>query len=89
MADEINNRNHDLYGLADGDEASPTVTNEVQRGERKANVFAPMNLPLGISYLSSTLKKNFPDTLEQYLADYVEEQKSIPDYKNVDEWILE
>ena len=88
MADEIADRNHSSYGLADGDEASPTVSNTLQRGERKYSVYGEMSLPLGISYLSSTLKKNFPDTLEQYLADYVEEQKSIPDYKNVDEWIL-
>ena len=88
MVDEFNDRNHDLYGLADGDEASPTVTNEVQRGERKMNVSASMNLPLGISYLSSTLSKHFKDSLEQYCADYVNEQDRIHEHKNVDEWIL-
>ena len=29
MADEINNPNHDSYGLADGDESSPTVSSHL------------------------------------------------------------
>ena len=74
MADEIADRNHSSFGLADGDEASPTVSNTLQRGERKYSVYGEMSLPLGISYLSSFLKKNFPDNLEQYLVDYVDEQ---------------
>ena len=35
MADEIYNPNHDSYGLADGDEQSPTVSSRLQRSERK------------------------------------------------------
>ena len=88
IADELSNSSHDSYGLADGDESSPTVTTKLQRGERKYDVYAGMSLPLGISYLSSTLKKHFPDNLDQYLADYVEEQRNIREYKSVDEWIL-
>ena len=71
IADELANPNHDQYGIADGDETTPTVTNSVQRGERKWNVYAGINLPLGISYLSSSLKKHFPNNLEQYLVDYL------------------
>ena len=29
MADELANPSHDSYGLADGDESSPTVTNKL------------------------------------------------------------
>ena len=53
IADELSNSSHDSYGLADGDESSPTVTTKLQRGERKYDVYAGMSLPLGISYLSS------------------------------------
>ena len=48
IADELVNPNHDKFGIADGDETSPTVTNSVQRGKRKWNVYAGINLPLGI-----------------------------------------
>lgn len=92
MAYELATPNHDSYELAGGDEASSTVTNEVQRGERKTNVSgmgnAGLNLPLGISYLSSTLKKQFPNNLDQYLADYMEEQKNIQEHKSVEDWII-
>ena len=92
MAYELATPNHDSYELAGGDEASPTVANEVQRGERKTNVSgmgnAGLNLPLGISYLSSTLKKQFPNNLDQYLADYMEEQKNIQEHKSVEDWII-
>ena len=92
MAYELATPNHDSYELAGGDEASPTVANEVQRGERKTNDpgmgNAGLNLPLGISYLSSTLKKQFPNNLDQYLADYMEEQKNIQEHKSVEDWII-
>ena len=89
MADEIYNPNHDSYGLADGDEQSPTVSSRLQRSERKYEVFGAMSLPLGISYLSATLKDKFPNSLEQYLADYVEDQENVVNYKTVDDWILD
>ncbi len=86
IEDELADADHSLYGLADGDDSSPTVSNKLQRGERKYNVKAGMSLPLGITYISAKLKKEFPD-LEQYLADYVDEQDSIQDHNSVDEWI--
>ena len=87
LSDDINNHNYNSFGLADGDESSPTVSSELQRGERKYSVYGAMSLPLGITYLSSTLKKHFPNDLEQYLADYVEDQENIRQYKSVDNWI--
>ena len=88
IEDELVNPNHDKFGIADGDETSPSVTNSVQRGKRKWNVYAGINLPLGISYLSSSLKKHFPNNLEQYVVDYSIERINIQKYKNVDDWIL-
>ncbi len=90
MADEIANPNHDSYGIADGDESSPTVSTRLQRSERKLDVFGTsMTLHLGISYLSATLKEKFPNELKQYLADYVEDQENVINYKTVDDWILD
>ena len=57
IADELENPNHDQYGLADGEESSPTVTDKLLRGARKLDVYSSMSLPLGISYLSGLLKK--------------------------------
>ena len=88
IEDELVNPNHDKFGIADGDETSPSVTNSVQRGKRKWNVYAGINLPLGISYLSSSLKKHFPNNLEQHVVDYSIERINIQKYKNVDDWIL-
>ncbi len=89
MQDEIENPNHDSYGLADGDESSPTVSTHLQRSERKYKIFGALSLPLGISYLSGTLKEKFPNELEQYLADYMEDQGNVLNYKKVDDWILD
>ena len=87
IKDEMNDANHASYGLADGNESSPTVSTTLQRGERKYNVKAGMNLPLGITYISAALKKEFPD-LEYFIADYVAEQDTISEHKTVDDWIL-
>ena len=87
IEDEMNDANHASYGLADGNESSPTVSTTLQRGERKYNVKAGMNLPLGITYISAALKKEFPD-LEYFIADYVAEQDTISEHKTVDDWIL-
>jgi anaerobic magnesium-protoporphyrin IX monomethyl ester cyclase len=87
MEDELADANHSSFGLADGNESSPTVSGTLQRGERKYNVKSGMSLPLGITYLSAALKQKFPD-LEYFIADYVAEQDSISEHKSVDDWIL-
>ena len=87
MEDEMADANHAQYGLADGDESSPTVSTTLQRGERKYNVKTGMALPLGLTYISAALKKEIPD-LEHYIADYVDEQDNVHEYKSVDDWIL-
>ena len=87
IEDEMADANHASYGLADGNESSPTVSTTLQRGERKYNVKSGMCLPLGITYISAALKKEFPD-LEYFISDYVAEQDSIPEHKTVDDWIL-
>jgi anaerobic magnesium-protoporphyrin IX monomethyl ester cyclase len=87
IEDEMSDANHASYGLADGNESSPTVSTTLQRGERKYNVKSGMALPLGITYISAALRKEFPD-LEYFIADYVAEQDSIPEHKTVDDWIL-
>ena len=88
LTDEITNANHTSYGLADGDESAPTVSGQLQRGERKYNVKAGLNIPLGITYLSAILKKQFPECVDQYIADYVEEQNTVDEFSSVDDWIV-
>jgi anaerobic magnesium-protoporphyrin IX monomethyl ester cyclase len=87
IEDEMADANHAFYGLADGSESSPTVSTTLQRGERKYNVKAGMNLPLGITYISAALKKEFP-SIDCNIADYVAEQDSMAENKSVDDWIL-